>query len=117
MSDWIEHDGKKYYEESYITLANQNALRVLERLAALTSQNALAIYAWVGEDENGSGKVGIKQGSVPAGIIPLAAMSYHLDRLAKLLPAMEAQAERYGKKIRLCKFVMTEIAAETKAGV
>lgn len=38
----------------------------------------LAIYAWVGEDEYGSGKVGIKQGMVPAGIIPLAAMDYHL---------------------------------------
>ena len=77
----------------------------------------LAIYAWVGEDEHGSGKVGIKQGMVPAGIIPLAAMSYHLDRLAKLKPQMEIQAAASGKKIRLVKFVATEIAAETKAGV
>jgi hypothetical protein len=74
------------------------------------------IYAWLGEDENGSGKVGIKQGLTPAGMIPLAAMSYHLDRLAKLAPAMEQQAARYGKKIRLYKFVAVEIAAETKAG-
>lgn len=76
----------------------------------------LAIYAWVGEDEYGSGRVGIKQGVVPAGIIPLAAMDYHLDRLAKLKPAMEAQAAKSGKKIRLCKFEMVEVAAETKAG-
>jgi hypothetical protein len=76
----------------------------------------LAIYAWVGEDEYGSGRVGLKQGMTPAGMIPLAAMSYHLDRLAKLKPALEAQAAASGKKIRLCKFVMTEVAAETKAG-
>lgn len=76
----------------------------------------LAIYAWVGEDEHGSGKVGIKMGLVPAGMIPLAAMDYHLDRLAKMMPAMEAQAATFGKKIRLCKFVLTEVAAETKAG-
>lgn len=76
----------------------------------------LAIYAWVGEDEHGSGKVGLKQGLTPAGMIPLAAMSYHLDRLAKLMPAMEAQAAVHGKKIRLVKFVAVEVAAETKAG-
>jgi hypothetical protein len=76
----------------------------------------LAIYAWVGEDEFGSGRVGLKQGIVPAGTIPLVAMSYHLDRLAKLKPQMEAQAAASGKKIRLCKFVATEVAVETKAG-
>jgi hypothetical protein len=75
-----------------------------------------AIYAWVGEDEHGSGKVGIKQGLVPAGMIPLVAMSYHLDRLAKLKPAMELQAKTSGKKIRLIKFIPAEVAAETKAG-
>ena len=76
----------------------------------------LSIYAWVGEDEFGSGRVGIKQGLVPAGMIPLAAMSYHLDRLAKLKPQMEAQAAASGKKIRLVKFVEVEVAAETKEG-
>ena len=77
----------------------------------------MTIYAWVGEDELGNGKIGIKQGRVPAGIIPLAAMDYHLDRLAKLLPGMEAQAAKSGLKIRLMKFVSTgEVVAETKAG-
>jgi hypothetical protein len=76
----------------------------------------ITMYAWIGEDEYGSGVVGLKQGLTPAGMIPLAAMGYHLDRLAKLMPAMEAQAKASGKKIRLCKFVMVETAAETKAG-
>jgi hypothetical protein len=82
----------------------------------LEGHEALAIYAWVGADEHGSGKVGLKQGIVPAGTIPLVAMNYHLDRLAKLKPQMEAQAAASGKKIRLVKFVEVEIAAETKAG-
>lgn len=77
----------------------------------------LALYAWVGEDEHGSGRVGLKQGVVPAGTIPLVAMDYHLDRLANLKPQMELQAALYGKKIRLMKFVATEIAAETEAGI
>ena len=75
------------------------------------------LYAWIGEDELGSGKIGLKQGIVPAGIIPLVAMDYHLDKMAKLLPQMEAQAASSGKKIRLMKFVATgEIVTETKAG-
>lgn len=77
---------------------------------------ALALYAWVGEDELGSGRIGLKQGIVPAGMIPLVAMDYHLDRLAKLMPQMEQQAIKYGKKIRLVKFEATEIAAETLGG-
>ena len=77
----------------------------------------LMMYAWVGEDELGSGKVGLKIGKTPAGMIPLAAMGFHLDRLAKLLPDMEKQAQASGMKIRLMKFGATgEIAAETKAG-
>lgn len=82
----------------------------------MTENERLALYAWVGEDELGSGKVGLKQGIVPAGMIPLVAMDYHLDKLVKLLPQMEAQAAKYGKKLRLVKFEAVGIAAETKAG-
>lgn len=78
----------------------------------------MAIYAWIGEDEHGSGRIGLKQGLTPAGMIALVAADYHLDRVAKLLPQMEAQARASGKKIRLYKFTITEeIAAETKSGV
>jgi hypothetical protein len=77
----------------------------------------MKLYAWIGEDELGSGKTGIKIGRTPAGYIPLAAMDFHLDRLAKLKPQMEAMAAHCGKRIYLCKFEFTgEIAAETKAG-
>jgi hypothetical protein len=43
-------------------------------------------------------------------------MGHHLDRLAKLVPQMEAIAGVYGKRRYLCKFTCTEIACETKAG-
>jgi hypothetical protein len=76
----------------------------------------LTMYAWVGEDELGSGVVGLKQAMVPAGMVPLAAMGHHLDRLTKLAPAMELQARQYGKKIRLVKFEAVEVVDETKAG-
>ena len=77
----------------------------------------LVIYAWVGEDELGSGRVGIKQGRVPAGYIPLAAMDYDLHKLARLQPQMEEQAKQSGMEIRLCKFELVEVASETRAGV
>lgn len=76
----------------------------------------MTIYAWVGEDEHGSGRIGIKQGLCPAGYIPLAAMNYDLAKLAKLRPQMEEQARKSGMKIRLCRFDFADIAAETTAG-
>jgi hypothetical protein len=76
----------------------------------------LVMYAWVGEDEHGSGVVGLKQALVPAGMIPLAAMGHHLDRLTKLKTAMEIQATMFGKKIRLVRFESVEVVEETEAG-
>jgi hypothetical protein len=77
-----------------------------------------ALFAWVGEDEFNSGRIGLKQGLVPAGYIPLVAMDYDRHKIdrAPLRTAMETQARKYGKKIRLVKFVFAEIVAETTAG-
>jgi len=78
----------------------------------------LAIYAWVGEDEHGSGKIGIKQGHVPAGMIPLAAMDYDLHKVVRpeLLLQLEAQAAVWGKKIRLVRFRFEAVIEETEHG-
>jgi len=76
----------------------------------------LALYAWVGEDEYGSGRIGLKQGMTAAGCIALVAMDFDLHKIARLKPQMEIQAAQFGKKIRLAKFELTEIAAETAAG-
>jgi hypothetical protein len=75
-----------------------------------------ALYAWVGEDEFGSGVVGLKQGDVPAGRIPLVVCDYHLDRITGLKSQMEMQASVYGKKVRLVKFEAVEVLAETTGG-
>lgn len=73
-----------------------------------------AIYAWVGEDEFGSGEVGIKQGLVPAGFIPL--VSTIQDKLRKhgLPELLMEQSKMYGKTIRLVKYVPVEVVIELK---
>lgn len=81
---------------------------------APTELAALNLHAWVGEDELGSGQIGLKQGLVPAGYIPLVAT--RREKIEGLLPQMEAQAARYGKKIRLCMFRFVEVLRETASG-
>jgi hypothetical protein len=67
----------------------------------------LTIYAWCGEDANGSGRNTIKH----------TAEHYHLDKIMRLKPHFEKQARKHGKKIRLFRFVATAITAETEAGL
>ena len=67
-----------------------------------------ALYAWVGEDEMGSGQIGLKQGVVPAGIIPLVAVDGRKMDRDFILAQLQQQANIYGKTIRLCKFEFTE---------
>ena len=68
----------------------------------------ICLYAWIGEDELGSGEIGLKQGQVPAGMIPLVAIDeFKIDR-DYLQKALQEQANNYGKTIRLCKFVFVE---------
>jgi hypothetical protein len=80
----------------------------------------LKLYAWVGEDDVGdTGRFGLKQGVVPAGYIPLVAMDYHLDRLARseVTTQMEVFAENTGKKRYLVEFQFTgHIVKETSSG-
>lgn len=77
---------------------------IARRLQVPPRAQPLTLYAWVGEDELGSGRVGIKAGSVPAGVIPLAAMDFDYVKLARLAPQMQAQATAFGKTIRLARF-------------
>jgi hypothetical protein len=66
------------------------------------------LYAWIGEDEFGSGRVGLKQGDVPAGRIALVAMDYDRAKLERLAPLLQAQADHYSKTIRLARFSFAE---------
>jgi hypothetical protein len=79
-----------------------------------TPLDELQLYAWVGEDELGSEGIGIKQGIVPAGTIPLVAIDK--DKIERVWPQMERQAADYGKRIHLCRFRFVEIVRTTKAG-
>lgn len=75
----------------------------------------LSMYAWIGEDENGSGELGIKQALVPAGMIPIAGI--HLNKIEQqfIKEAMDNQGKTYGKKICLCKFQFEKILCEVGA--
>jgi hypothetical protein len=76
----------------------------------------LELVAWVGEDELGSGQIGIKQGQVPAGMIPLAAVGRDDHKLEAIAEQLQNQANAYGKTIRLCRFrfVSEEIVLRPK---
>lgn len=68
------------------------------------------LLAWVGQDELGSGQIGIKQARVPAGVVPIVVVDYHRDRATRpdIVAAMQQQANQYGKTIRLVRFVAVQ---------
>lgn len=72
------------------------------------------LFAFLGLDEFGSGVVGIKQGRVPAGMIPLVSLEAH--KLEKVRSQIEEQAQRYGKKIYLCNFKFNGVLWATSKG-
>lgn len=69
----------------------------------------MKLYAWVGEDELNSGVVGLKQGLVPAGYIPLVAIEQDLHKLntQDIRNQLQLQATIYGKTIWLAEFTLT----------
>ena len=81
---------------------------MMERLARIE------LFAWLGEDELGSGAIGLKQAVVPAGRIPMAAIER--EKMEKHFHQAEAQAAQYGKRIYLCRFELAEVLRQTKAG-
>lgn len=76
----------------------------------------LELFAWVGENEldPGDKKLGLKQAVVPAGTVPMVAVDR--AKMEKYWPQAEAQAARYGKRIRLVRFVFAEVLRETEKG-
>lgn len=73
------------------------------------------LFAWVGEDELGSGEIGLKQAVCPAGCIPM--VSVKLDRMTQnyIKEQMDKQGKQYGKKIVLCKFKFEAVIEEVGA--
>jgi hypothetical protein len=68
----------------------------------------LQLLAWVGEDELGSGEVGLKQAMVPAGCIPLVATKRAKVDQMPVVKQLQQQSNNWGKTIRLCRFVYSE---------
>lgn len=70
----------------------------------------MKLYAWIGEDEFGSGFVGLKQARVPAGYIPLVAIEKDRHKLEhpKLVAQLRLQAATFGKSIRFVEFTLTQ---------
>lgn len=62
------------------------------------------LFAFIGEDEFGSGEIGLKQGQVPAGMIPLVSVSRDKVGQDYIVEQMQRQADIYGKTIRLVEF-------------
>jgi hypothetical protein len=75
---------------------------------------AVELYAWIGEDEFGSGRLGLKQGVVPAGLIPIVSVDRAKIDVEGHWPQAEAQAATFGKRIYLCRFQLAEVLRETK---
>lgn len=66
------------------------------------------LYAWIGEDELGTGVTGLKQAVVPAGVIPMVATNLEKMNQEYIVKQLQNQSNMFGKKIRLCKFVLQE---------
>jgi hypothetical protein len=73
------------------------------------------LYAWLGEDEFGSGEIGLKRAIVPAGgDVPMVAVLR--EKMEKYWQRAEAQAAQYRKRIYLVRFKFAEVLRETEKG-
>lgn len=72
----------------------------------------ITLFAWVGEDELGSGTVGLKRALVPAGDIPMVATARDKIDRAAIISQLQQQADRYGKTIRLIRCIEAETLIE-----
>lgn len=76
----------------------------------------LELYAWIGQDEFGSGVFGLKQGQVPAGLIPMVVIGKDKEKLDKYWFQAERQAKHHGQRIYLVKLAFVEVVQETQHG-
>ncbi len=68
------------------------------------------LLAWIGEDERGSGKIGIKQAQVPAGMIPIVGIADHKTKLTwpAIIQQFQRMSDEFGRTIRLVRYVAVE---------
>lgn len=73
------------------------------------------LYAWVGEDELGSGGIGLKQACCPAGMIPMVATTQAKMGQGYIREQLDAQGKAYGKRIVLARFKFDGVVEEVGA--
>jgi hypothetical protein len=75
------------------------------------------LYAYVGEDELGSGEVGLKMALVPAGLIALVATKAEKLTQENIVNQLTEQVRLYGKPIRLVRYVPVNVERVLGPGV
>jgi hypothetical protein len=70
---------------------------------------AFECYAWVSEDELGSGVVGIKRGLTPAGDIPLVSVDAWKLQHPDLIEGGQRIVDQFGKTRYLIRLVCVEV--------
>jgi tRNA A37 threonylcarbamoyladenosine dehydratase len=69
------------------------------------AKEEVVLYAWVGEDEFDS-SMGLKQGITKWGVVPLVSIQEERMDTESINRQLQAQSNQYGKKMRLCRFVL-----------
>jgi len=77
-------------------------------MAADPDLDGFELYAYVGEDELGSGAFGLKQAFAPVGLVPLVSTSRASLEDERFRSQIAEQARLYGKPIRLVRLVYAE---------
>lgn len=72
----------------------------------------IELYAWVGEDELGSGGIGLKQARCPAGLIPMVAVDQWKMQQDYIRDQMDGQGKIFGKRVALCRFKFDGVVEE-----
>lgn len=78
----------------------------------MTAQDAalagFEAFAWIGEDELGSGVVGLKMMRVPSGVTALVSIKKDQMAESRFTESLQAQATEYGKTIHLVRLAYVE---------
>ena len=78
----------------------------------MANVESVKLYAWVGEDECGSGEIGIKQARVPAGMIPIVSTKLNKVDQQYIQEAMDVMGKNFDNKIMLCEFTFKKVIIE-----
>jgi hypothetical protein len=108
-------------EDLFATLPEARQKAILARMKELLAEEDnplpdsrlknLELYAWVGEDELGSGKIGLKQAIVPAGAIAMVAIAQDKIDQPYIREQLQQIADKYKKSRYLVRFEFAEIVS------